>query len=410
VAITAAPSKSVTHRALVAAALATGDSLVRHPLDAVDTRVTRSGLGSLGIDVVDDAAGWIVRGGGGRIPGGGRLELAESGTSLRFLLAVAALGDRPSSLDGSPRLRERPVAALAAALSRLGGKIVARERAGALPLEAGGAPPPGGRVVVPGTASSQFASALLLVGSSFREGLDLTIEPPAVSLPYVRVTERVLAAFGVVVHADGLHWTVPPGRHEGRDYTVEGDWSSASYPLAAAAITGGCVEVRGLAPGSAQADARAIEVLRSLGCVVDCGVDRVRVRGGAGWPGFRLDLGDAPDLVPTVAALAAFADGPSRIEGVAHLRHKESDRLEAIAANLVALGRSAAVVDDGLEIGAPSGALRGATIRTASDHRIAMAFAVVGLAVPGVVIDDPGCVSKSHPGFWDELARLEGPS
>jgi 3-phosphoshikimate 1-carboxyvinyltransferase len=404
----AAPSKSVTHRLLVAGALAHGRSLVRDPLDADDTRATRNGLEALGVRVEDAPGGWVVHGGGGRVPGGGRLDLGESGTSLRFLLAVAALGERPSLLDGAPRLRERPIADLADALTALGARVVPCARPGSLPLEAGGKRPAGGRVGVPGSSSSQFASALLLVGSSLPHGLDLTLEPPAVSLPYVRITERVLSEFGVALANDGLHWRVPPAPHSGREVTVEGDWSSASYLLAAAAIGNGRVVVTGLSDASAQPDARLVAILRGIGCAVESRGDRVEVRGGGSWSGFDLDLGEAPDLVPTVAALAAFATGPSRIRGVGHLRFKESDRLATIAANLAAIGRPATAGADRLDIGAVTGPLHGATIRTASDHRIAMAFAVVGLAVAGVVIDDAGCVAKSHPGFWDQLSKLEG--
>jgi 3-phosphoshikimate 1-carboxyvinyltransferase len=228
-----------------------------------------------------------------------------------------------------------------------------------------------------------------------------------VSLPYVDVTERVLSEFGVAVRRDGLGWTIPSGGHEGRELTVEGDWSSASYLLAAAAITGGRVAVTGLSPASAQGDRRLVTILRDIGCEILVSDGAIEVRGGPRWSGFDLDLGDAPDLVPTVAVLAAFGTGESRIRGVGHLRYKESDRLERIAANLGDLGRSTRVIDDRIEIPPPAGPLVGARIRTAGDHRIAMAFAVVGLAVDGVSIDDPSCVAKSWPGFWDELAKLE---
>jgi len=404
----APPSKSVTHRALVAAALARGRSAVRNPLDADDTRVTREGLSALGVPVTDESGTWVVEGRDGLVAGGGRLDLRESGTSARLLLALSALGEAPSVLDGDPRLRERPIADLAEALERLGARVVPGDRSGKLPLEAGGVPPSGGRVEVPGDATSQYASALLLVGSRLPHGLDLTMRLPAVSLPYVRITERVLADFGVRVRNDGLRWLVAPTRYRGREYVVEGDWSSASYLLAAAAVTGGRVTVDGVSASSAQADARLPAILRRTGCVVDVGRDRVEVRGGARWTGFDLDMNEAPDLVPTLAALAAFADGPCVIRGVGHLRHKESDRLETIASNLNAVGRPASVVGDRLEIGAPAGRLHGARIATASDHRIAMAFAVVGLRVEGVEIDDPGCVAKSHPGFWDQFEVLEG--
>jgi 3-phosphoshikimate 1-carboxyvinyltransferase len=236
----------------------------------------------------------------------------------------------------------------------------------------------------------------------------LVIEPPAVSLPYVDLTARVLTAFGASVTRESeLSWRVAAGGLTGRDYRIEGDHSSASYFLAAAAVVGGRVRVCNLASDSTQSDARLGTILRDLGCRVDTGDDWVQIEGDGRIPGFDLDLADAPDIVPTLAVLALFADGPSVLRGVAHLRHKESDRLEVLARNLRALGRHATSLDDRLIVERPPPCLGGTRISTASDHRMAMAFAIAGLRIEGIQIEDPACVAKSNPAFWDQLDELE---
>jgi 3-phosphoshikimate 1-carboxyvinyltransferase len=403
-----APSKSVTHRALVAAALASGHSIIVEPLDADDTRTTARGLVSLGLRVDLRGARWEVEGLGGRVPGGGTLALGDSGTSFRFLTAVAGLGETVSRLDGSPRLRQRPVEELARALTSLGARIAPTPGGGGLPLQAGGGPVRGGSVVLPAGRSSQFTSALLLIGSTLPGGLEISLAPPAVSLPYIEVTARVLREFGVRVERSGeLRWRVLEGRYRGREFRVEGDHSSASYFLAAAAILGGRVRAEGLDPDSAQPDARLQRILPELGCQVRSGPDWVEVEGSGRIRHFDLDLSDAPDLVPTLAVLALFADGPSAMRGVGHLRIKESDRLETLAGNLRRLGRDASTTEDALLVGPTSSSRNeGTTIETASDHRMAMAFAIAGLRLRGVTIDDADCVAKSNPGFWRDFSRL----
>jgi 3-phosphoshikimate 1-carboxyvinyltransferase len=406
----AVPSKSVTHRALVAAALARGPSTLHGPLRSDDTEATREGLRALGVDVETHAERWVVDGCGGDLAGGAELDLGASGTSLRFLAAVAALGRRPTLLDGSPRLRERPMEELGAALATLGCAVSLGPSRGGLPLRAGGRSPQGGAVRLPGARSSQFASALLLVGARLPAGLALELEAPAVSLPYVALTVEVLRAFGVTVEEDpaALVWRVRATDYAGRAYRVEGDHSSASCFLAAAALAGGRVRVEGLAARSVQPDARLGAILRGLGCVVSSGECWVEVRGTGRVPGFRADLTDAPDLAPTLAALALFAEGPCTLSGIGHLRLKESDRLDVLASNLRRLGRDASASGDRLELPAPRSALRGGIVRTAADHRVAMAFAVAGLRLEGTAVDDSTCVTKSNPGFWSQLQLLEG--
>lgn len=404
----AVPSKSATHRALVVAALATGRSLIQNPLHADDTRITREGLRALGVRVEECADGWEIQ--GAVPPGGGRIELGESGTSFRFLVALAALGRAPSFLNGKPRLRERPIRELTAGLSALGGNVQLPAEPASLPITAGGRPLRGGRVRLPAGRSSQFASALLLIGSRLPSGLELELVPPVVSLPYVRMTLDVLRDFGVDVAEIGpTHWTVGPTDYPGRRFRIEGDHSSASYLLAAPALVGGQVRVDGLRPASAQPDARLGALLRGLGCRVRTGDTWIEVEGDGVLTPFDLDMAEAPDLVPTLAVLALAADGPCVLRGIAHLRWKESDRLEALARNLSALGRPAEAVEDRLEIGGRSRQALGAgvtLIRTCSDHRMAMAFALAGLRVPGIVVDDADCVTKSNPGFWAQFDGL----
>ncbi|ANM30257.1 hypothetical protein ABI59_12700 [Acidobacteria bacterium Mor1] len=407
--LSAPGSKSVTHRALVAAALARGPSRIHNPLIADDSRITLDGLAAMGIPVdrSDDRV-WTVEGLGGRVPGGGRIDLEFSGTSLRFLLCVAAMGRKPSALDGAPRLRERPIGALVDPLSSLGARIEASAGGDGLPATAGGSPLQGGEVEVDASASSQFASGLMLIGARLPGGLSLRLGPNPVSLPYIEVTAEVLEEFGVEVGRPDEHaFRLEACDYSGREFRVEGDYSSASYFLAAPAIAGGRVRVENLREDSRQADARMLTILSDLGCRVERDGDAVTVEGAGELPGFDLDLGDAPDIAPTVAVLGLFSREACRIRGVAHLRIKESDRLEVVAANLRALGRGARALPDTLEIDPPSPeGYKGALIHTAADHRMAMAFAVAGLRIPGMIIDDPACVSKSNPAFWTQFETL----
>jgi 3-phosphoshikimate 1-carboxyvinyltransferase len=393
----------------VAAALATGSSTLLDPLDADDTRVTAEGLGALGFSIRIRDGRWEIDGRGGIVPGGGSLRLRDSGTSFRMLTAMASLGERPSRLDGSERLRQRPVRELATALTALDAQVSLTPVGGGLPLEAGGTPVRGGRVSMCASETSQFASALLLIGSRMPGGVEISLAETAVSLPYIELTARVLEQFGVGVdHLAERRWRVPPCDYSGREYRVAGDHSSASYFLVAAAVLGGSVRVENLEPDCAQPDARLGEILTQLGCAVRRGADWIEVEGSGRVPPFDLDLRESPDLVPTLAVLALFSDGASALRGIAHLRLKESDRLSVLARNLRTLGREASVTDDALTISPPQVAgPHGGVVETASDHRIAMAFAVAGLRLPGVSVDDADCVTKSNPGFWDQLSKLE---
>ncbi|NIM01781.1 MAG: 3-phosphoshikimate 1-carboxyvinyltransferase [Acidobacteria bacterium] len=401
--MTAPSSKSVTHRALIVAALADGDSDIARPLDSRDTRVTAAGLEALGVPVSMRDDHWIVHGRGGRIPGGGRLDLEESGTSLRFLTAVAALGDQASRLDGSPRLRERPLGELISAVRSLGAGVEGDR----LPIDIGGTLFRGGETRIDGSQSSQFASALMLVAPCLEPGLTILAGASSVSLPYIELTREVMRDFGVEVSEPQPHtWCVRAGHYTARTFEVDGDHSSASYFLAAPLLVGGRVRMNGLDPGSAQADATLQSFVEMLGARVDRGEQWIEVQANGTVPPFDVSLAHAPDLVPTVAVLGLFAEGPSMIRDIAHLRLKESDRIEQLAINLRRLGCEVELDADRLSIGSKQDAPREVTIKTAGDHRMAMAFALAGLRVPGVCVDDPDCVAKSNPRFWKDWESM----
>ena len=406
--LTAVPSKSDTHRALVAAALASGRTEVVRPLDAIDTRKTRDGLAALGFAIGPVGLNCSVEGRAGRVPGGGTIDCGPSGTTCRLLTAVAALGEAPTRIDGAPRLRERPLQPLVAALARLGASISGDPRTGGLPVTAGGRAPVETSVSIPGYPSSQFASALLLIGPCLPEGLHLDLARPLVSRPYLDLTVRTMRAFGadVRVRGDGLAYDVTARPYRATRYAIEGDWSAASYWLSLPAVVGGRVRVRGLRGESAQPDARFTTLLAEAGLSVRHDEDEVEIEGGPGVQPFDFDATHCPDLVPTLAVVALASDGSCRIRGLSHLRYKESDRLDLIAHNLRNLGAAVRVDGDVLAIDGGS-RLEETVIETRSDHRIAMAFAVLGLRSGNVLIDDATCVAKSNPSFWSDLARIE---
>ena len=406
--VRAIPSKSVTHRALVAAALARGDSRILHPLDGGDTRATRDGLQALGALVTSGESAWTVSGTDGAVRGGGRVDAAASGTTLRLLLAMASLGPVPTVLAGTSRLAVRPLRPLVDALLAIGARVHHPGTPDCI-ARAGGAPPRGGRARVAGSPSSQFASALLLVGPCLPEGLDLEVLPPVVSSPYVDLTVSTMRRFGARVERTGdRSLRVEATGYLAADLSIEGDHSAAAFFLAAAVVAGGRVRVMGLDPASTQPDARIGRLLMELGCAVTTGADWVEVESGHDPPGFEWDLQEAPDLLPVAAVLALVARGACAVRGVAHVRGKESDRLEVLAEGLVRLGRDAHAEGDRLVVGATRRppVAPAAPLRTGSDHRIAMCWGVASLRVPGIRVEDPACVAKSHPAFWTELERL----
>ncbi len=403
-------SKSITQRAILAAALAEGESLLENALVSDDSRVLLDAVAAIGGRVVRESGGERLRifGTGGRLhPAPGPLFVANAGTAMRFLAPVLSLGPGPYRLLGDARMEERPIADLVEALRSLGAEVRYEKREGFPPLEIGGGGLPGGRARLRGGQSSQYLSGILLAAPYATAPVEVEIEGPLASRSYVDLTRSVQRDFGVLVEdlAGRCFRVHAPQRYRARRFAVEGDWSSASYFLAAAAITGGDVTVLGLDSGSAQGDARFLALLERMGATVRRNPEGVRVTGGA-LAGIDADLADMPDVAPTLAVTAAFASGTTRVRGVAHLRIKESDRIAAIVSELTRLGVDALERSDGFEVRGGAGRPGGGDVETYGDHRIAMSFAILGLATAGVRILDPGCVSKSYPRFFAELDSL----
>jgi len=409
--VEAPPSKSLTIRALAAAALASGRSALRRPLFSDDTYLMAQALQTMGIPVTRRLGSVMVEGQGGRIPvHGAVLDLGHAGTPLRLLTALCSLGRGRFVLDGSPRMRQRPVNDLIDALAALGVAIVSMRGDGCPPIELVASGFPGGRVRLRGAASSQYLSALLLAAPYGRDDLEVTVDGRLVSRPYVDLTIATMRSFGVGVERDEHRWfrVAAGSAYQPRVHPIEGDASSASYFFAAAAITQGRMRVTGIPPDSLQGDLRLLELLEQMGCVVRREQEGIEVV-GAPLTGINADLTDCPDIGPTLAAIALFADGPTTLTGIAHLRLKESDRVEAIASCVRAMGASAETSPDMLRVRPPDSGrmgLCGTTIDPRDDHRLAMAFAVAGLAVSGVSILNPACVRKSFPDFFDQLRAV----
>lgn len=412
------PSKSLTQRALLAAALAGDGASVHGALDAEDPRLLFEALRQVGFQLA--WRGGTISARGRRSVRAAELALGNNGTGARLLLAqLAALPGR-WRLDGTPRLRQRPMAPLVLALRRLGGEIAATSSealqapavpaADALPLLVHGHSLPGGDVTLDATISSQFVSALLMLGAVLPDGLEIRLGATPPSRPYLDLTVEVLGAFGAAVESrnGGRRWRVRGGSLKPAAYTVEGDWSAAAFPLAAAAVAGGEVEVVGVRADSRQGDAAVLRLLAQAGCATWTGRDRVGLRGPAQRP-LAADLRDTPDLFPALAVVVAVAGG--RLTGLAGLAAKESDRVAVMAERLARLGFGITSGPDFLHSSGGRTPERGATpvFDPAGDHRIAMALAVAACALPGVRIANPGCVAKSWPAFWTAWRGITGP-
>lgn len=407
--VTLPGSKSLTNRYLVLAALADAPSRLRAPLRSRDTQLMAAALRSLGADVADAADGdWLVT--PGPLRGGVDVDCGLAGTVMRFLPPLAALADGPVRLDGDPRARQRPMRPVVEALRGLGVDVEDGGRA-ALPLTVHGTGAvPGGTVVIDASASSQFVSGLLLAGARFDDGVTVVHEgEPVPSEPHLAMTVETLRDCGVVVD-DAVRdtWRVEPGAVSALDVQVEPDLSNAAAFVAAAALTGGRVRVLGWPQWTTQAGDRIRDVLDQMGADVSLDRDGLTVAGTGELYGVDADLHDAGELTPVVAALAALADSPTHLRGVAHLRGHETDRLAALASEINALGGDVAETADGLTVRpAP---MHGGVFGTYDDHRIAHAGALLGLRVPGVQVENVATTAKTLPGFtslWHRM--LAGP-
>lgn len=401
-------SKSLTNRALVIAALASGPSLLRRPLRARDTLLMASALRSLGVDVDDRDGDWAVT--PRPLRGPADVDCGLAGTIMRFLPPVAALAAGTVTFDGDPRARERPLGVVLEALRTLGADINDGGRGGLPFAIAGRGSLTGGDVTIDASSSSQFVSGLLLAGARYDKGVTVHHDGDAVpSTPHIDMTVTALRDAGVEVDDGEVNtWRVLPGPVAARDVTIEPDLSNAAPFLAAALVTGGQVCVPGWPPRTTQAGDALRGLLTRFGGRCELSPDGLTVTGADSIHGIDADLHDVSELTPVVAALAALADSPSRIRGVAHIRGHETDRLAALAAELGGLGCDVTETDDGLAIRPQP--LTGGVFRSHADHRMAQAGALIGLAVPGVRVENIGSTTKTLPDFPGMWARMLGQS
>ncbi|HEY3688244.1 MAG TPA: 3-phosphoshikimate 1-carboxyvinyltransferase [Streptosporangiaceae bacterium] len=402
--VTLPGSKSATNRALVLAALANGPSHLRAPLRSRDTALMAAALSALGTRIAEGDGDLLVMPRG--LTGPATVDVGNAGTVMRFVPPVAALAAGPVRFDGDPRARERPIGPLLAALRALGAQVDDDGR-GALPLTVnGGGAVAGGAVTLDSSGSSQLVSGLLLSGPRFEKGVEVRHSgPPVPSQPHLAMTVAALREFGAEVDDDMPDvWRVSPGPLTGHELTIEPDLSNAAPFCAAALVTGGRVTIAGWPRQTTQPGSELPELLTTMGAACELTGEGLTVRGGASIRGIEANLRDVPELTTTIAVLAALADSPSTITGVAHTRLQETDRLAALARELTALGGDITELPDGLEIRPRP--LTGGVFATYDDHRLATAAALLGLAVPGVAVENVATTGKTMPGFtdlWDHM-------
>ena len=408
-------SKSITNRAVLAAALAGGRSTLRGVLLADDTEAMLDGVAALGAQVAVDrsVATVTIDGVAGRIaPGPVRIDARLSGTTSRFLLPTLAADVGPYRLDGAPPLRARPMGPVFSAVRALGSEVTEEGAPGHLPVTVRRERPPvpdeagPTRLRIAGDVSSQFTSGLLLAAPCRPDGLRIALVPPVVSQPYLDLTVAVMRSFGASVHRpDPITYEVEMTGYRSQEFTVEPDASAASYLFAAAAITGGRVRVEGLGATSLQGDVAFADVLEQMGAAVTREATAITVVGpSGGLRGVEADFADISDTAQTLAAVAVFASGPTRVTGIGFIRRKETDRIAAVVTELRRCGIEADEEPDGFVVhpGSPGPA----TVQTYDDHRMAMSFALLGLRAEGIAIADPGCVAKTFPDYFDVLESL----
>ncbi|MEM8738103.1 MAG: 3-phosphoshikimate 1-carboxyvinyltransferase [Planctomycetota bacterium] len=414
-------SKSLTNRALLLAALAKGTSKLTGVLFADDTRRMLEALETLGFKLqIDERQRTVtLHGKAGLIPTDtAELHLGNAGTAVRFLTAALCLGLGEYVVDGIARMRQRPIGELVDPLNELGADIQYLGEPGFPPLKIIAEPPglAGGLLELTPTLSSQFISALLMIGPYLERGLEIEFDGPVTSLPYVKMTLNLMKQFGARFEADtgyrAVH--VPAGQYRSYHYPIEPDASNASYFLAAAAVVPGSrCTIEGLGSRSLQGDAEFCDVLGRMGCGVDQKLDQTTVTAPPQGPlrGIDVDFNDMPDMAQTLAVTALFAQGPTTLRNIGNLRVKETDRLAALHTELTKFGATVSIIEDDLTVTPPPPDLLVAPasgVDTYDDHRMAMAFAVAGLRLPGVNINDPACVEKTFPDFFEHLDRLRG--
>jgi len=397
-------SKSLTNRALVLSALSDAPSVVRRALRSRDTELMAAALRSLGTSIDSTREDWLVS--PADLAGPAAVDCGLAGTVMRFVPPAAALATGPVTFDGDPHARARPMGEVVGALRGLGVVIDDDER-GTLPFTVtGSGGVRGGAVTIDASASSQFISALLLAGSRYDEGVDVRHDgKPVPSLPHIDMTVAQLRLHGVEVDdSDANRWRVSPGLIRAVDVTVEPDLSNAAPFLAAALVTGGSVTVRDWPRSTTQPGDLLREIATLMGGTTQLSENGLTVRGSGVLEGIDYDLHDAGELAPVVAALCALASSPSRLRGIAHIRGHETNRLQALVAELTGLGADVTETEDGLSIRPAT--LSGGAFRTYADHRMAHAGVVVGLAVDDLRVENIATTSKTYPGFADAWSRL----
>lgn len=391
------PSKSLTHRALVAAALSEGISIINNPLICDDTHATINGLRNLGIDIQKKGRDLHVTGNKGifkKRKETVHINCQESGTTLRFLTALAGISGNHVIMEGSKRLTGRPMGPLIKALRQLGIDVIANKN-NFLPLEILASKIKKSEVSVEKGVSSQFVSSLLFISPLLPSGLKIKFERP-VSRPYIDLTLEMMDKFGINIKKDSSHneLNINPQRYKATDCQIDGDYSSASYFLAAGVMNNSNIKINGLNSNSKQGDKIFIEILKKM-------------RTYSHLKSISINMSNYPDLVPALAVVASFAKGRSRISGIGHLKYKESDRITAISRNLAFMGIKNQKSEDCLKI--EGGKPKGAPIRSFNDHRIAMAFTIAALNASGIsVIDNIECVMKSYPAFFEDILKIGG--
>lgn len=407
--ITAPPSKSYTHRAFMIALLAEGESVIKNPLISYDTMATIEAVKEMGAEVIQEGDIWRVRGTGGKIkPRKGFIDARNSGTTIRMMSAIATLSTEPTKLTGDRSILQRPMGPLIEALSKLGAEARCEGKDGRPPVVVGGELV-GGDVEINGSISSQFISAILLAAPYAREDINLTITGKLRSKPYVEITLELLEMAGAKITRDKKLKTFKiPGGQVLRpiNLTIPGDFSSAAFPLGAAAITESTVKVNNLDPKGAQGDKRIISLLKEFGAEVRVFKNAIEVLGEGGLSGIETDCGDNPDLVPVLAVIGSVADGETRLTNIPHLRFKETDRLRALATELRKMGVEITEFPDELRIKGTR-YLQGSKLWSYDDHRMAMAFTVAGLVARGkTLVENIDNIPVSYPNFIDDMRRL----
>jgi 3-phosphoshikimate 1-carboxyvinyltransferase len=402
--VEAPPSKAHTLRALIIASLAEGQTTIEKPLLAQDQLNVIGCLRKLGVPVEQAERGIIIEGSGGRYrPVSDELDVGESGVGMNFLSSAACLCNKSIVLTGSARIKERPIAEVVNGLRQLGAKIEYLENEGFAPIRVTGGGIRGGRCRMSGRECSQYFSSVIVSAPYAEMPVTIICTDELTEKPYVDITIQMAAEFGIQAeNSNYKKFVIPRGRYKGKTIRIEGDYSSASFFLLAAAVCGSTVTVSNLRYDTKQGDRVFVDLMKEMGCHTKIETDRITVEGDD-LKAIERDMSDIPDLVPPTAIACAFAEGTSRLTNIGHLRHKECDRLAVMACELQKMGVQARCDETSLIIKGNRGA-HGATIDPHNDHRIAMSFAAAGLVTGDMRIENPNCVAKSFPDFWERFA------